>query len=765
MLAPTMIEPQASMTDSIDLSQILRLLRRDRRWILGIAAALFTLAMAFALLSHMRFVSSARMYLGELEDKGRPYRNDHDDIDLSPGGHGDIGSEVEILKSRSLVTRAILATGLNTTVTLPTWGPPRYWRWLWSRRSDRLLDVAAKELAAVDTSLSDRSVSSAVFNVRFDTDLDYEVWSDGVLLGRGKLGDPLRCQGLSIRLVPGTERGPSAGARYEIEVQSLDDTVESALKSLDVSTPTSKAPTTGETVKVANLHFSDRSPRKAASFLEHLMLGYLEERQSWKTQNASAAETFLTSELGKTRETLDDLQNKVAQYRATSGVVVLDDVAKTLVDQLGQYEEQRINAGLQVDSLAAVNDQLKRPNPPVEAHMLGEAKEDSVLTGLATSLSQSQQKLAEAETLFNAPAPSVQHQRAEVDAQLQAIRSYVGTRLARARANVRALDNIIGQYQAKLKMVPNAEVGLARLTREIEVYRTMYSLLLRHQQEAALVKASTISQSRVLDPPEVPYREEKLRLGIGLASAPLGILLGALVVLMRSVLSGRIQHTTDVRRYLGPIPVLATIPHITPKSPRPPEYVEAFRTLRANVYGACRRDRGNVVLFTSPCSGDGKTTCAYFLASVLARSGRTVLLVDTGLRRDSSSVQGGPAEGTGLGDVLTRRERWRDVLKEVHLEGSGFDVIGRGRKASNDLLSSAAMREFIADVREIYEFVLLEAPSYPAVSDSLVLSAWAECIITVIRFEHTSRALAADNVKQLSASNPKHAIVLNDARS
>jgi tyrosine-protein kinase Etk/Wzc len=441
---------------------------------------------------------------------------------------------------------------------------------------------------------------------------------------------------------------------------------------------------------------------------------------------------------------------------------VLGGEGKELLDQLAHFEEQRIGSRLEVDSFAAVDEQLKRPSPSLEAHMMGEAKDDAVLTTLAAALAQRQEKLAEAEARYNAPAPEVQNQRADLDAQLGAVRNYVSTRLGRARTNLRMLDDVVGQYEAKLKTVPSAEVGLAQLTRESEVYGSLYSLLLRQQQEAALVKASTISKNRVLDPPEVPYRENLLRLGIGLGSGPLGVLLGALFVIVRRLTSGRLQDGADVRRHLGDVPILATIPRrIVRKGEHSAEYVEAFRTLRANMYGACSRERGNVVLFTSPSSGDGKTTCTYFLASLLSSAGRSVLVVDTGLERASRSRR--RAADKGLAEVLYRKEPWDRVPREVQVsESCSFHAIGRGGDGTTDLLSSGAMVEFVEEVRSAYDFVLLEAPSYPAVSDTLVLAEMADCVVAVVRLEHTPRTLAEENVRGLSTVVENYGVVLND---
>jgi Mrp family chromosome partitioning ATPase len=75
------------------------------------------------------------------------------------------------------------------------------------------------------------------------------------------------------------------------------------------------------------------------------------------------------------------------------------------------------------------------------------------------------------------------------------------------------------------------------------------------------------------------------------------------------------------------------------------------------------------------------------------------------------------------------------------------------------------MAEFMDEVRAQFDFILIEAPSYPAVSDTLVLSRMADYVVDVIRLEHTSRALALDNFQQLAISASRYGLALNDVRS
>ena len=87
----------------------------------------------------------------------------------------------------------------------------------------------------------------------------------------------------------------------------MDRAIEDARKTLKVTVP--KESQAGQDVDVLTLDFSDPSPRLAASFLHHLMHTYLAERQSWKTEDATAAEDFVTGQLGSVRHALDDIQN------------------------------------------------------------------------------------------------------------------------------------------------------------------------------------------------------------------------------------------------------------------------------------------------------------------------------------------------------------------------------------------------------------------------------------------------------------------------
>jgi tyrosine-protein kinase Etk/Wzc len=774
--APIEIDPTAD--DGVDLAQLWGTLQDNLRFVVGVAAVLFCTVMFATMMSRMSFRSSGRLYLGELETKAKSAANSSGDLDFSGGGQGDVSSEIEIIKSQSLVTQAILASGLNVEISPHGWKRPRFWQWLVGGRNPHTLDVPAQELAAVNTAIADNSRGALRYVANFTSDTGYELSAGGKVLGKGRLGLPLAVEGLTITLIPGSERAPVNGATYDVTVNALDATTDAVLSALTVAAP--KAIGTGEAAKVVTLEFFHTSPFASASFLRKLMMGYLGERQAWKTEDASAAETFVTDQLRSLRDSLDRTEQKLADYRSTHRVVVLDNEAKAMIEQIGKYEEQRVAARLEVASLNDMKRVLKTANPTTEAFLFGEAK-DTVLEDLSQQLSESRNLLSEAEIQFGKASPQANQQRIQVEGRLEMIRGYVNSRTARAQENLTAMNGIIGQFEEKLKTVPGAELGLAQLGRESEVYSRVYSYMLERQQQAAITKASTVSKNRILDFPQMPYREDGPKLGLRLASGPLALVFGAILVLLSRYLSVAFQSDGEIRRVVGGLPLLGNLPR-RPKARKMKEaemdvpefaaaasdpasaYSEALRVLRANLMlSQLGTERARVVTFTSPVPGDGKTTTVMSLAATLARDGKRVLLVDADMRKPSHHKIAGYSNELGLRSVLSGLSAWQDVVHRIQVGSGSLDSIGAGKMAPAELLSSERVSRFLTDAREHYDYILLDAPSFPLVSDPIVLATVSDTVISVFRMRHTPRRVAVEHVRRLAPSAPSYALVINDS--
>jgi uncharacterized protein involved in exopolysaccharide biosynthesis len=147
-------------------------------FVLGVAACVFAAVMIATLASGMTFRSVSRLYLGELEEGAKSARSNKEGIDLSSGTQGVVGSELEIIQSRTLVTKAILDSGLNVNIEVLGHKPPRYGQWLLSHRDAGSLDLAARALRADSAHLTDQNARFQRYTVKFSTPVDYEARRD-----------------------------------------------------------------------------------------------------------------------------------------------------------------------------------------------------------------------------------------------------------------------------------------------------------------------------------------------------------------------------------------------------------------------------------------------------------------------------------------------------------------------------------------------------------------------------------------------------------
>jgi hypothetical protein len=142
--------------------------------------------------------------------------------------------------------------------------------------------------------------------------------------------------------------------------------------------------------------------------------------------------------------------------------------------------------------------------------------------------------------------------------------------------------------------------------------------------------------------------------------------------------------------------------------------------------------------------------------------GKSVLVVDVDMRRPSRQILEDAEQEEDLRAALIGQCDWRDVIHRVPVTGGDVYAISCGGDAPVELLSSDRMADFLAEAREEWDYVLLDAPSFPLVSDALVLTPNVDCVLTLIRLDATPQRLTLEHVQRLSAASPGYALIVND---
>ncbi len=179
------------------------------------------------------------------------------------------------------------------------------------------------------------------------------------------------------------------------------------------------------------------------------------------------------------------------------------------------------------------------------------------------------------------------------------------------------------------------------------------------------------------------------------------------------------------------------------KQPQSPA-AEAYRTLRTNIKFTSFDKELKSILVTSANAGEGKTTTIINLAIVMAQSEQRVLLIDADLRKPTIHQNISLSNHAGLSNFLINQVELDEVIQTI--DDLGLHVITSGQQPPNpvELLNSKKMAEFLEQVKERYDIILIDTPPLLPVTDAQVLSRQVDGVLLVI----SSGKSLGDHVKK-----------------
>jgi capsular exopolysaccharide synthesis family protein len=176
---------------------------------------------------------------------------------------------------------------------------------------------------------------------------------------------------------------------------------------------------------------------------------------------------------------------------------------------------------------------------------------------------------------------------------------------------------------------------------------------------------------------------------------------------------------------------------------------ESYRSIRTALLLSQAERPPKVILVTSPCPGDGKTVTTLNLGIALAQSGKKVLAIDGDLRKGRCHHLLHMRNDGGLTNVLTGHLDIKESIQETSIDN--FYLLPRGALPPNpaDLLMAQKMRDTLKELRDSFDFIVIDSPPVIAVSDAAVLSAICDGVALVFNGQTTTSASARHALERL----------------
>lgn len=171
---------------------------------------------------------------------------------------------------------------------------------------------------------------------------------------------------------------------------------------------------------------------------------------------------------------------------------------------------------------------------------------------------------------------------------------------------------------------------------------------------------------------------------------------------------------------------------------------EAYRTIRTNIKFSNIAGRElKTIMLTSATPNEGKSTTISNLAVVMAQAGHSVVLCDCDFRNPTQHKIFG-LHNKGLSNCVATGSNVMDIIQQTSVPN--LYVLTSGPVAPNpsELLASQNMVDILEELKQHFDYVLVDTPPIMPVTDAAVVSAKVDGTILVIASGAVSPSIAVE---------------------
>lgn len=302
------------------------------------------------------------------------------------------------------------------------------------------------------------------------------------------------------------------------------------------------------------------------------------------------------------------------------------------------------------------------------------------------------------------------------------------------------------------------------LQAQLAQFRNSYSTLLKSFEDVRLAEAQSVSNLTTVEEAQSAPRIKPNTISSIILATFIGLLLAFGIVFLVEYLDDSVKNTEQIEQIVG-ASTLGVISRIR-DTDRPNRLVtlvkasspvaEAYRVLRANIEFSEVDHNIQTLLITSSNSGEGKSTTAANLAVAMAQTGKSVILVDTDLRRPSLHKFFQQANIRGVTSFLLEH----DSTASDHFMSSGIpnlSLLATGPIPPNpaELIGSQRMADLVTQLKTMADIVVFDSSPLLPVADPTLLARLCDASLIVISSGTTRTGTLKKAVLQLSQSGTR----------
>ena len=426
--------------------------------------------------------------------------------------------------------------------------------------------------------------------------------------------------------------------------------------------------------------------------------------------------------------------------------------AHSLVDPYTQVKSSIIKGETSESAIIALETQYRIASmikgfitDPANKHSLIPFESDSLSAKMVRSYNALITQRQHLETSAKADNPAL----VQLDQQLNAMRENmlgsVNNALGAMRIKIDKAKDVQGESKGDMSQFASTERETRTLYRNQAIQNELYIFLLQKREENALKMAAAQPKGKLVDEAYAasePVKPKKPLLAF--VALMMTFAIPFCILYVKKMLKNKIGSQDELEA-ITPAHLLGQIYHAREDelqviADTNTKNAELFRYLRGNVQFVLPESTDKVVLVTSAVAAEGKSYIAANVASSLALMGKKVALVELNLRKPSLGEMFGIIASKGMSDYLSNGEVSLHDIVSTTADGLDVYVAGTVPPNPSELLQGSRAAQLMEQLREQYDYVVVDSASLATASDTFSLTSQADATVVVLRANSTKQA-------------------------
>jgi len=500
--------------------------------------------------------------------------------------------------------------------------------------------------------------------------------------------------------------------------------------------------------------------KKGKDFLNGLISSYIENNLEEKKYLANKTIEHLDFQLSDISESLGSSEQELQNIRRSSSVMNIDEKAGNLYKEIQNSEvqkdeiEQRRNYLMQMDEYFSSNKDTSGFLAPSAIGL-----DDPLLTRLIedfTTLNAERQQIINNNQLRSPRLRTlditINNLKAQIKENLKYGINSTNAQLSEINAELRKLNR-------ENSSLPLTQRRLLGIERKFNLSENVYMSLLEQRIQAQIIKASTLPDCEVVEPPYFASVHSPKKFFFLAVALVLAILFPSLFVMGKKSFTTKILNKEELRKYtkltqIGSIPT-ASKNEINVITEQPNSITaESFHSLRSNIIYYLMGKLNQVILVTSTMEGEGKSFSALNIATSLAVTNNKTILLEFDLRRPSALYTKLGVRGlVGVSSYLINKASLEEIT--IASDVDNLDLVLAGQVPPNpiELISSKKTEELFVELRRKYDYIVIDTPPYGVLTDSFVLMKYADIKIYVTRLGYVKKKILLSSFEDIESKD------------